>query len=174
MGGHPQRQGSVTIMGSVKSDRQGEDRLQTILARVQTFWAFDRHLAAERHFPSVNWDHSFSHLADAIASQRSPPEWYQWREEALLLVRNATDDDRGQSTQSEHEKICNHTAKMLRECYLQQNLFSQWDRYCTASKAHWMLQSLLRFHKLAVASLTSSSAEAILKSTQSLQDSLSR
>jgi V-type H+-transporting ATPase subunit A len=60
--GSPDRNGSITIIGSV-SPPGGEffDSVTTAtLSVVQVFWALDKKLAQMTHFPSVNWTMSTS------------------------------------------------------------------------------------------------------------------
>merc|ERR1719465_29083 len=60
--GSPERRGSITIVGAV-SPPGGDfsDPVTTAtLAIVQVFWGLDKKLAQRKHFPSVNWNISFS------------------------------------------------------------------------------------------------------------------
>ena len=60
--GSPDRQGSISIVGAV-SPPGGvfTDPVTTsTLAIVQVFWGLDKKLAQRKHFPSVNWNISFS------------------------------------------------------------------------------------------------------------------
>jgi V-type H+-transporting ATPase subunit A len=60
--GSPDRQGSVTIVGAVSPP--GGDFSDPVtsatLSIVQVFWGLDKNLAKRKHFPSVNWNSSFS------------------------------------------------------------------------------------------------------------------
>lgn len=63
--GSPDRDGSITLIGSV-SPPAGDftDPVTTAtLNVVQTFWALDKKLAQRKHFPSVNWSVSFSNYS---------------------------------------------------------------------------------------------------------------
>merc|ERR1712174_91439 len=60
--GEPRREGSVTIVGAV-SPPGGDfaDPVTTAtLSIVQVFWGLDKKLAQRKHFPSVNWNISYS------------------------------------------------------------------------------------------------------------------
>merc|ERR1712113_1137258 len=60
--GLPKREGSVTIVGAV-SPPGGDfsDPVTTAtLAIVQVFWGLDKKLAQRKHFPSVNWNISYT------------------------------------------------------------------------------------------------------------------
>jgi V-type H+-transporting ATPase subunit A len=60
--GSPKREGSVTIVGAVSPP--GGDFSDPVtsatLSIVQVFWGLDKNLAKRKHFPSVNWNSSFS------------------------------------------------------------------------------------------------------------------
>ena len=60
--GSPDRQGSISIVGAVSPP--GGDFTDPVttstLAIVQVFWGLDKKLAQRKHFPSVNWNISFS------------------------------------------------------------------------------------------------------------------
>merc|ERR1711967_27165 len=60
--GNPARIGSVTIVGAVSPP--GGDFTDPVtsatLSIVQVFWGLDKKLAQRKHFPSVNWNISFS------------------------------------------------------------------------------------------------------------------
>ena len=60
--GSPTRKGSVTIVGAV-SPPGGDfsDPVTTAtLSIVQVFWGLDKKLAQRKHFPSVNWNISYT------------------------------------------------------------------------------------------------------------------
>merc|ERR1712045_42878 len=60
--GSPQRRGSVTIVGAV-SPPGGDfsDPVTTAtLSIVQVFWGLDEKLAQRKHFPSINWNISYT------------------------------------------------------------------------------------------------------------------
>merc|ERR1712003_439794 len=60
--GSPSREGSITIVGAVSPP--GGDFTDPVtsatLSIVQVFWGLDKKLAQRKHFPSVNWNISFS------------------------------------------------------------------------------------------------------------------
>merc|ERR1712038_1788173 len=60
--GNPEREGSITIVGAVSPP--GGDFTDPVtsatLSIVQVFWGLDKKLAQRKHFPSVNWNISFS------------------------------------------------------------------------------------------------------------------
>merc|ERR1719361_1316549 len=60
--GTPDREGSITIVGAVSPP--GGDFTDPVtsntLAITQVFWGLDKKLAQRKHFPSINWNISFS------------------------------------------------------------------------------------------------------------------
>jgi V-type H+-transporting ATPase subunit A len=60
--GSPKRKGSVTIVGAVSPP--GGDFSDPVtsatLSIVQVFWGLDKKLAQRKHFPSINWNLSYS------------------------------------------------------------------------------------------------------------------
>jgi V-type H+-transporting ATPase subunit A len=60
--GGPEREGSVTVVGAVSPP--GGDFSDPVtsatLGIVQVFWGLDKKLAQRKHFPSVNWNISYS------------------------------------------------------------------------------------------------------------------
>ena len=58
----PDREGSVTVVGAVSPP--GGDFSDPVtsatLSIVQVFWGLDKKLAQRKHFPSVNWNISYS------------------------------------------------------------------------------------------------------------------
>lgn len=57
----------------------------------------------------------------------------------------------------EPDKITLEVAKMIREAFLQQNIFSSYDRYCPFYKTFWMLRNMITFHDLAQRTVQQSS-----------------
>ena len=75
--GSPNRQGSISIVGAVSPP--GGDFSDPVTAAtldiVQVFWGLDKKLAQRKHFPSVNWNISFSNYEQTLNeyySQRDP------------------------------------------------------------------------------------------------------
>ncbi len=50
----------------------------------------------------------------------------------------------------EVDKLTLHMAKLIREDFLQQNAFTQYDRFCPLYKAAWMLKNFVAFHEEAL------------------------
>jgi len=59
---------------------------------------------------------------------------------------------------SESEKLTIQVARIIREDFLQQYLFSDYDRFCPFYKAFWMLKNIITFYELGITALESSSS----------------
>lgn len=74
---------SVTLPGS---ETYSEIVNSTTLNTVQTVWEMDRALALKKHFPSVNWFHSYSKNMKALT-----PYYNQLDPQYVPLVTKAQD-----------------------------------------------------------------------------------
>lgn len=81
--GSPRREGSVTIVGAVSPP--GGDFTEPVTSStlniVQVFWGLDKKLAQRKHFPSVNWNISFSNYERQLESyfEQFDPEFTSLR-----------------------------------------------------------------------------------------------
>jgi V-type H+-transporting ATPase subunit A len=90
--GSPNREGSISIVGAVSPP--GGDFSDPVtsatLSIVQVFWGLDKKLAQRKHFPSVNWNISFSNY-DRILSEyyaKVDPEFMGLRESIRKILQN--------------------------------------------------------------------------------------
>jgi V-type H+-transporting ATPase subunit A len=90
--GSPNREGSISIVGAVSPP--GGDFSDPVtsatLAIVQVFWGLDKKLAQRKHFPSVNWNISFSNY-DRILGEyyaKVDPEFMGLRESIRKILQN--------------------------------------------------------------------------------------
>jgi len=161
--GNPVREGSVSIVGAV-SPPGGDfaDPVTTAtLGIVQVFWGLDKKLAQRKHFPSVNWNVSYSKYTKVLDPH------YESTEPGFVELRTATrailqkEDDLaeivqlvGKSALGENDKITLEVARMLKEDFLQQNGMSKYDRFCPFYKTTTMLKNFVGFHNAAQAAVT--------------------
>jgi len=160
--------GSVTIVGAV-SPPGGDfsDPVTTAtLDIVQVFWGLDKKLAQKKHFPSVNWNISFTKYERGLAAfyNKTNPEYLKnvqviksvlGREKALQEIVQLV----GKDSLGEEQKLQLDMARLIREDYLMQNAFSEWDYNCPLIKTAWMLKNIATFYDLAYAALTKEQAE---------------
>jgi V-type H+-transporting ATPase subunit A len=126
------------------------------LGIVQVFWGLDKKLAQRKHFPSVNWNLSYSKYTKVLDPH------YESTEPGFVELRTATrailqkEDDLaeivqlvGKSALGENDKITLEVARMLKEDFLQQNGMSKYDRFCPFYKTNMMLKNFVGFHDAA-------------------------
>ncbi len=138
--------GSISVVGAVSPPGGdfSEPVTQNTLRIVKTFWALDADLAEKRHFPSINWNESYS-----LYSQQLDP-WYrenvaedypeirQWAvdvldEEAELqeIVQLV-----GKDALPEDQQLTLEVSRYIREAWLQQDAFNDTDTYCEPEKTY--------------------------------------
>ncbi|KAF2269400.1 V-type ATPase [Lojkania enalia] len=153
--GSPERFGSVSIVGAV-SPPGGDfsDPVTTsTLNIVQVFWGLDKKLAQRKHFPSVNTGISYSKYTtplDKYYSQNNP-EFPRLRDRIKELLTTSEDLDQvvqlvGKSALGDPDKITLDVATLIKEDFLQQNGYSDYDQYCPLWKTEWMMKNMMAFY----------------------------
>lgn len=166
--GHPTRIGSVSIVGAVSPP--GGDFTDPVtsatLSIVQVFWGLDKKLAQRKHFPSVNWGISFSKYIRVLepyfclidtnyaALQTAVKEILQKEDDLTEIVQLV-----GKDSLSEDQKCTLEIAKLVREDFLQQNGFSEYDYRCPLKKTIKMMALIVDFHDRSQKIIASSSGE---------------
>jgi len=166
--GNPNRQGSVSIVGAVSPP--GGDFSDPVTSAtlniVQVFWGLDKKLAQRKHFPSINWLLSYSKYLDALE-----PFYNEFDTEFLYLRTKCNqilqEEDQlseivqlvGKDSLGEAEKVVLEVAKIIRDDFLQQNGFSEYDRFCPFYKTVWMLRNIILFYDLAKKAVENQSLE---------------
>jgi len=126
------------------------------LSIVQVFWGLDKRLAQKKHFPSVNWNISFSKYERILATfyEAIDPEFMR----NVVVARQVLQEEKnlqeivqlvGKDSLGEDQKVSLEIARLLREDYLQQNGFSVYDYTCPLPKCQGMLKNFVRFYELA-------------------------
>jgi len=156
--GSDDRKGSVSIVGAVSPP--GGDFSDPVtsatLGIVQVFWGLDKKLAQRKHFPSVNWLLSFSKYMKVLEPfyDTIDPEFSGLRTKAQEILQNEDDLTEivqlvGKDSLAESDKITLEVAKLIRDDFLQQNGFTNYDRFCPFYKTSWMLRNMILFFNLA-------------------------
>ncbi len=156
-------EGSISVIGAVSPPGGdfSEPVTQNTLRIVKTFWALDADLAERRHFPSINWDESYSLYRQQLDPwyrenvAEEYPEIRQWGidtldeegelQEIVQLV--------GKDALPEDQQLTLEVARYLREAWLQQNAFHDVDTYCEPEKTYRMLLAIKTFNDEAFAAL---------------------
>jgi V-type H+-transporting ATPase subunit A len=165
--GNPSRTGSVTIVGAV-SPPGGDFSDPVTMATlniVQVFWGLDKKLAQRKHFPSVNWNDSYSKYLERRSLdgyyELKDPEFmgYRTRMKEILNKENELIEIVqlvGKDSLDEIEKLYLEVAKIIRDDYLQQNGFSEYDRFCPFYKTSWLMKNIVLFFNLGVKAIENS------------------
>ncbi|HLJ58657.1 MAG TPA: V-type ATP synthase subunit A [bacterium] len=157
--GKDQRVGAVTVVGAVSppGGDLSEPVTQSTLRIVGAFWSLDAQLAYRRHFPSINWNRSYSlyesllnawyaeNVAKDFTEQRSWLSAILAREAGLQEVVQLVGPDALQ----DDERLVIELGRMIREFFLQQSAFSEVDASCTLEKAYWMVRGMRAFYEAA-------------------------
>lgn len=154
--GQPKREGTVTIVGAVSPP--GGDFTDPVtsatLSIVQVFWGLDKKLAQRKHFPSVNWNISFSKYIRILGPFFSKLDKdYADLQQAVKEILQKEDDLQeivqlvGKDSLSEDQKCTLEIARIIREDFLQQNGFSDWDFRCPLEKTIGMMSLIVKYHQ---------------------------
>merc|ERR1719330_2110864 len=166
--GSPQRRGSVTIVGAV-SPPGGDfsDPVTTAtLAIVQVFWGLDKKLAQRKHFPSINWNISYTKYMQTLEVffDKYAPGFLALRKKIKTILQEETNLQEivqlvGKESLSEDQKLNLDMAKIIREDFLQQNAFTTYDYRCPLEKTSGMMECIVEFFNCSMEAINNSSAE---------------
>jgi len=166
--GSPQRRGSVTIVGAV-SPPGGDfsDPVTTAtLAIVQVFWGLDKKLAQRKHFPSINWNISYTKYMQTleIYFDKFAPGFLDLRKKIKTILQEETNLQEivqlvGKESLSEDQKLNLDMAKIIREDFLQQNAFTTYDYRCPLEKTSGMMECIVAFFRNSLEAMSNSSAD---------------
>ncbi|MFD1685541.1 ATP synthase subunit A [Halobellus litoreus] len=149
-------EGSVSAIGAVSPPGGdfSEPVTQNTLRIVKTFWALDADLAERRHFPSINWNESYSLYKDQLDpwfQEEVADDWPEKRQWAVDVLDEETELQEivqlvGKDALPEDQQLTLEVARYLREAYLQQNAFHPVDTYCPPEKTYLMLTTIETFN----------------------------
>ncbi|MES3160172.1 MAG: ATP synthase subunit A [Halorubrum sp.] len=149
-------EGSVSAIGAVSPPGGdfSEPVTQNTLRIVKTFWALDADLAERRHFPSINWNESYSLYKDQLDpwfEEHVEEDWAEKRQWAVDILDEETELQEivqlvGKDALPDDQQLTLEVARYLREAYLQQNAFHPVDTYCPPEKTYLILTTIETFH----------------------------
>ncbi|SNR36003.1 V-type ATP synthase subunit A [Halorubrum vacuolatum] len=149
-------EGSVSAIGAVSPPGGdfSEPVTQNTLRIVKTFWALDADLAERRHFPSINWNESYSLYKDQLDpwfKEEVAEDWDSTRQWAVDVLDEETELQEivqlvGKDALPEDQQLTLEVARYLREAYLQQNAFHPVDTYCPPEKTYLILTTIRTFN----------------------------
>ena len=156
-------EGSVSAIGAVSPPGGdfSEPVTQNTLRIVKTFWALDADLAERRHFPSINWNESYSLYKtqlDPWFQENVEEDWPEKRQWAVDVLDEETELQEivqlvGKDALPDDQQLTLEVARYLREAYLQQNAFHPVDTYCPPEKTYLLLTTIETFSDEAFAAL---------------------
>jgi V/A-type H+-transporting ATPase subunit A len=157
--GADERRGSLSLIGAVSppGGDLSEPVVQATLRVVKVFWGLDDALAAQRHFPAINWLTSYSlyqDVASRYATEHVDERWAEVRRRAMWLLNREAELEElvrlvGMDSLSPSDRLILQAAKMVREDFLHQNAFDPSDTYTSAKKQFRMLRNITAFYDLA-------------------------
>ncbi|KAJ3225717.1 V-type proton ATPase catalytic subunit A [Clydaea vesicula] len=166
--GNPKRNGSVSIVAAVSppGGDYSEPVTTSTLGIVQVFWGLDKKLAQRKHFPSVNWSLSYSKYDKALEPyfESFDPDFLSLKVKCKDILQKEEDLTEivqlvGKSALAETDKITLEIAKILKEDFLQQNGYSNYDRYCPFYKTVGMMKNMMAFNDHATHAVEASSGQ---------------
>ena len=148
--------GSVSVIGAVSPPGGdfSEPVTQNTLRIVKTFWALDADLAERRHFPSINWNESYSLYRDQLDpwfEENVTEDWSEIRQWAIDVLDEESELQEivqlvGKDALPEDQQLTLEIARYLREAYLQQNAFHPTDTFCPPEKTHLILTTIKTYN----------------------------
>ena len=147
------KEGSVSVIGAVSP--QGNDFSEPVTQNTKRFtrcfWALDKSLAYERHYPAINWNDSYSEYLSDLS------EWYydnvghdfmtcRDRIANLLLQENSLMQIVkliGADVLPDDQKLTIEIARVIRVGFLQQNAFHPEDTFVPMEKQLGMMEVIL-------------------------------
>ncbi|KAL4911935.1 V-type ATPase [Aspergillus aurantiobrunneus] len=153
--GSPERDGSVSIVAAV-SPPGGDfsDPVTTsTMSIVQVFWGLDKKLAQRKHFPSINTSISYSKYATVLDRfyEKHHPGFPRLRDQVRELLTKSEDLDQvvqlvGKAALGDSDKITLDVAAMVKDDFLQQNGYSDYDQFCPLWKTEYMMKAFMGYH----------------------------
>jgi len=148
------RTGSVTVINAVSpaGGDFSEPVTQASLRLSGAFWALDKGLAQQRHFPSINWKQSFSLYEKSLEGWFTGNLGQKWHTDVAYL-RDLLDKEKslqelvqivGRDALTEEDKWKLHLGGLIRVAYLQQNAFDPADAFCSLEKQLLLLDCIRR------------------------------
>jgi V-type H+-transporting ATPase subunit A len=153
--GSPERQGSISIIGAVSppAGDYSEPVTASTLSIVQVFWGLDKKLAQRKHFPSINTSASYSKYTTILDKfyEKNYPTFPRLRDRTKELLTNSEDLDQvvqlvGKNALGDSDKIILDVAAILKDDFLQQNGYSDYDQFCPLWKTEYMMKAFMGFH----------------------------
>ena len=153
--GSPERQRSVSIIGAVSppASDYSEPVTASTLSILQVFWGLDNKLAQRKHFPSINTSASYSKYTTNLDKfyEKNNPTFPRLRDRTKELLTSSEDLNQvvqlvGKNALGDSDKITLDIAAMLKDDFLQQNGYSDYDQFCPLWKTECTMKTFMGFH----------------------------
>ncbi|GAM28067.1 hypothetical protein SAMD00019534_112430 [Acytostelium subglobosum LB1] len=141
------RNGSVTIVTTAVDD-EVDPSVSKSLDHTQVSWETCMPLYRRRHHPPINYLNSTSKFHQALA-----PHFESWGHDYMDLINEAkailsreydlidTVSKIGLDHLPEEDQLTVFVAKAIKDDFLQQNIFTSYDKYCPHYKSYWILRN---------------------------------
>lgn len=166
--------GSISIVGAISP--QGADFSEPVTQNTQRFigcfWALDKSLAYIRHFPSINYNQSYSEYLPQLGlwyEENIGDEFLACRQFILSILNEETSLMEivkliGQDVLADRQKLTLEMGRVIRVGYLQQNAFHKFDSSVSLNKQYEMLKLIRYTHTKCLEVLeTKKTMSAIIK-----------
>ena len=153
--GSPERKGSVSIVGAVSPPGGdfSDPVTSSTLGIVQVFWGLDKKLAQRKHFPSINTSQSYTKYTTILDKyyEKDHADFPRLRDRIKELLASAEDLEQvvqlvGKSALGDPDKITLDVAALLKDDFLQQNGYSDYDQFCPMWKTEYMMRAFMGYH----------------------------
>jgi len=151
------REGSVTIIGAVSP--QGADFSEPVTQHtkrfVRCFWALDRALAYERHFPAIHWLTSYSDYTTDLTDWYTQEVGPDFEACQTALFNILYEESRlqeivkliGTDVLPQPQRLILEIAQLIRLTYLQQNAYHPDDAYMPLNKQLQKMREILQIYE---------------------------
>jgi len=146
-------EGSVTIVGAVSP--QGADFSEPVTQHtkrfVRCFWALDRALAYERHYPAIHWLNSYSDYKADLSNwyaENVSPDFENCRDALFRILYEESNLQEmvqliGADELPDSQRKILELAGIIRRTYLQQNAYKPEDAYVALDEQLRMMREIL-------------------------------
>ena len=121
---------------------------------MQVFWGLDKKLAQRKHFPSVNWNISFTNYDRVLQEYYGArdPEFMRFKVAMKNILQEENDLIEivqlvGKDSLGEDQKATLEVAKLIKDEFLQQNAFSEYDYNCPLPKTIGMMKCIVAYYE---------------------------
>ncbi len=157
------RKGALSVIGAVSPPGGdiSEPVSQATLRIVKVYWGLDADLAAERHFPAINWLTSYSLYLDDIGQwfdENVESDWMSNRQKMMSLLQDESELNEivqmvGMDALSPGDRLKMEAARSIREDFLHQNSFDDIDTYSSLRKQLYLTRLVLAYYDEALEAL---------------------